>query len=78
MMMMVMVARTDIKQAEWSMISTNQSTVSCWISTNESASLCKQGQAVAFFNGVRIHQVHADFNSDHDSDYVIKLRSVRS
>ena len=37
----------------------------------------KQGQAVAFFNGVRRHQVHADFSTDHDSDYVIKLRSVR-
>ena len=38
----------------------------------------RQGQAVAFFNGVRRHQVHADFSTDHDSDYVIKLRSAGS
>ena len=34
----------------------------------------KQGQVVAFFNGVRRHQVHADFSTDLDSDYVINLR----
>ena len=34
----------------------------------------REGQVVAFFNGVRRHQVHADFSTEMDSDYVINLR----
>ena len=36
----------------------------------------KEGQVVAFFNRVRRHQVHADFSTEMDSDYVINLRSA--
>ena len=35
----------------------------------------KQGQVFAFFNGVRVHQVHANLGQERESDYVIKLRS---
>ena len=34
----------------------------------------KQGQVFAFFNGVRVHQVHANLGQERESDYVIKLR----
>ena len=33
-------------------------------------------QVVAVFNRVRRHQVHADFSTEMDSDYVINLRSA--